>query len=465
MLYEKENYLEVNTKYNNNSIEIQLNKRNYRVEFPKNVWNPLEEPIKQSIIDHIAFLSTNYLPLILGKKGVIYNTRLPMFDCFSFKSMMFDMPSNAVLDGRKMVDYIKNYFNLDFVFASDEPVVWAKPFKARDTAVISFTSGKESLLTLAMCMELGLEPILINVVEPSNTYEHGHKIKILRELNKEFGIKYYSIPQEAGLFHDAKWMASRDTSMGWGNQLMYYMFIYLPFVFHHGARYLFYGNEASCDMETFNSEGFRSNFCYDQSSHWTIQQDIMMRLLTGGSSRVGSLVGPLNEIAVIKCLHSGFPELAKYQMSCFCDDPSVSEYRWCCSCSKCARNYAFIQAVDGDVKGVGFWRDMFSEEYKGLFSAFNGEETYGFDRSGLGREEQELALFLASEKMPDNPFLQEFNRRSKYNNVNYGEGTSFDLIKRDYAYYFTPQEYPAIPGELKDKVYDIYNKILSGISL
>jgi hypothetical protein len=108
---------------------------------------------------------------------------------------------------------------------------------------------------------------------------------------------------------------------------------------------------------------------------------------------------------------------------------------------------------------------MFSEEYKGLFSAFNGEETYGFDRSGLGREEQELALFLASEKMPDNPFLQEFNRRSKYNNVNYGEGTSFDLIKRDYAYYFTPQEYPAIPGELKDKVYDIYNKILSGISL
>src|SRR4030043_2372440 len=152
MLFQKEDYLEVNTKYNGNSIEIQLNERNYRVEFPRNVWNPLEEPIKQSIVDHIAFLSTNYVPLTLGKKGVIYNTRLPMFDCFSFKSMMFDMPSNAVLDGRKMVDYVKDYFNLDFVFASDEPIVCAKPFKVRDTAVISFTSGKESLLTLAMCM-------------------------------------------------------------------------------------------------------------------------------------------------------------------------------------------------------------------------------------------------------------------------------------------------------------------------
>jgi len=462
MLYQKENYLEVNAKYNGNSIEIQLNERDYRIEFPRNVWSPLEKPIKQSIVDHIAFLSTNYLPLTMGKKGVIYNTRLPMFDCFSFKSMMFDMPSNAVLDGRSMVDYVKDYFNLDFVFASDEPVVWAKPFEARDAAIISFTSGKESLLTLAMCMELGLEPILINVVEPSNTYEHGHKVKILRDLKKEFGVRYYSIPQDAGLFHDWKLMASRKSSMGWGNQLMYYMFMYLPFIFHHGAKYLFYGNEASCDMETFNSEGYRANFCYDQSSHWTIQQDIMMRLLTGGSSRVGSLVGPLNEIAVVKCLHSGFPELAKFQMSCFCDDPAVSEHRWCCNCSKCARNYAFIQAVDGDVESVGFWRDMFSEEYKGLFSAFNGEETYGFDKSGLGRDEQELALFLASERMPDNPFLQEFSRRSKYNHVNNGEETSFDLIKRDYAYYFTPQEYPAIPGDLKEEVYAIYNKILSG---
>lgn len=461
MLYQKEDYLEVDTYYNGNSIEIQLNEKDYRIEFPRNVWNPLEEPVKQSIVDHVAFLSTNYLPLVLGKKGVIYNTRLPMFDCFSFKSMMYDMPSNVVLDVGRKVDYVKGYFNLDFVFASQQPTVWSKPFEARDTAVISFTSGKESLLTLAMCMELGLEPILINVVEPSNTYENGHKIRILRELKKKFGVRYYSVPQDVGLFHDAEWMASRKTSMGWGNQLMYYMFIYLPFIFHHGARYLFYGNEASCDSEIFNPEGYRANFCYDQSSHWTIQQDVMMRLLTGGSTRVGSLVGPLNEIAVVKCLHSGFPELARYQMSCFCDDPAVREHKWCCNCSKCARNYAFIQAVEGDVEGVGFWRDMFSEECKGLFSAFDGKKTYGFDRSGLGREEQELALFLASERMPDNLFLQEFVKRSRYNNANRGEETPFNLFKRVYAYYFTPQEYPAIPGDLKDEVYAIYNKILN----
>jgi len=170
--------------------------------------------------------------------------------------------------------------------------VWSRPFKPRDTAIISFTSGKESLLTLALCRELGLEPVLINVTEPSNTHEHKHKIEILRDLNREFGIRYHSVPHEVGLFHDAKWMGARPTSLGWGNQLMYYLFIYLPFIFHHRARYLFYGNEASCDKETLNNEGFRANYCYDQSSHWTIQQDIIMRALTGGSARVGSLVGP-----------------------------------------------------------------------------------------------------------------------------------------------------------------------------
>jgi len=459
MFYEKESYLKVSAKYTNDSIEIRLNGKRYRIEYPENVWRPLEDTIKKSIIDHIAFMSTNYLPLVFKKKGVIYDTRLPMFDSFSFKSMISDLPSGAVLDNKKTVDYIRHYYNLDFVFNSQEPIVWSKGFEPERTAIISFTSGKESLLSLALCRELGLEPILINVVEPSNTYEHKHKAKILRDLNREFGIKYYTIPHEVGLFHDAKHMGIEETSLGWGNQLMYYLFIYLPFIFHHKARYLFYGNEFSCDNEIINPEGFRTNFCYDQSSHWTKQLDIVARLLTGGSLRVGSLVGPLNEIAVMKCLHEGFPEFAKYQMSCFCEDPIAEEYRWCCNCSKCARNYAFIKALGVDPSKIGFWRDMFSKDCLDLFSAFNGDDTFGYDRSGLGREEQELALFLAHENSPDNEFLQGFRRRSKYNNGDC-DGSPEGLFKRDYSLYFGIQSYNAMPEEIRDEVYEIYRRLL-----
>jgi hypothetical protein len=186
--------------------------------------------------------------------------------------------------------------------------------------------------------------------------------------------------------------------------------------------------------------------------------DIMLRTLTGGSAEVGSLVGPINEIAVARCLHEGFPDLAKYQMSCFCEDEVTQKHRWCCNCSKCARNYAFIKAVGGDTDNVGFWRDMFREECKELFSAINGKETYGFDMSGLGREEQELALLLAHDRDPENPFLREFSAKIKLGVGN--EEARDELLSSLYDYYMTPQEYPAMPEELKKRVYEIYSHLL-----
>jgi hypothetical protein len=458
MLNDKQGYLGVKTIYTRDSIELELDDRRFIIRYPEYIWRPLEETIKKSIVDHVAFMSTNYLPLVYGKKGMIYDTRLPLMDCFSFKSMMFDLPSSAVLDSKNTIDYLRSYFNLDFIFSSEEPIVWSKSFKPRNTAIISFTSGKESLLSLAICRELGLEPVLLYVVEPSNTYEHKHKIEILKNINREFGVQYYTIPHEVGLFHDPTYMGYNKTSLGWGNQLLYYMFIYLPFIFHHKARYLFFGNEYSCDKETCDSEGFRTNFCYDQSRHWTIQLDMALRLLTISSSRVGSLVGPLNEIAVFKCLHHGYPDLAKYQMSCFCDVPEAQNSRWCSSCSKCARNFAFMKAFGVDPMVLGFSRDMFSEECVKFFSALDGEETFGFDQSGLGRQEQELALYLAGEKTPDNEFLSEFMKRSRYNNS--GDVVDRELLKIDYNFYFGVQDYSAIPKELKDEVYNIYSRIL-----
>jgi hypothetical protein len=383
-----------------------------------------------------------------------------MLDCFSFKNMMFDLPSSAVLDKGNTIDYIRRYFNLDFVFAPGDPIVWSKLFEPENTAIIAFSSGKESLLTLGVCLELGLEPILVNIVEPSNTYENKHKQEILRGIQEEFGVECYTVPHEVGLFHDAKWMCVESSTLGWGTTLLYYQFILLPFVFHHRARYLLFGNEFSSDEETNDGEGFRTNYCYDQSSHWTRQLDIAIRLLTGGSARVCSLVGPLNEIAVTKCLHHGFPRLAKYQMSCFCDDPLAEEHRWCCNCSKCARNYAFMKALGVDVERLGFWRDMFSEDCLGLFSAFEGKDTFGFDRSGLGRDEQELALYLAHENDPGNAFLNDFMKRSRYNGENGNGRDAAALLKKDYVHYLGVQEYQYMPEELRDRVYKIYNRIL-----
>jgi hypothetical protein len=103
---------------------------------------------------------------------------------------------------------------------------------------------------------------------------------------------------------------------------------------------------------------------------------------------------------------------------------------------------------------------MFSDDCMNLFSALDGKDTFGFDSSGLGKEEQELALFLAHERFPDNQFLSDFTERCRYSDHG-GDGESgLELFKRDYDFYFGPQEYPAIPRELKSRVYEIYSNIL-----
>ncbi|MCJ7573164.1 hypothetical protein MUO93_02735, partial [Candidatus Bathyarchaeota archaeon] len=221
-------------------------------------------------MDHIAFASTNYLTLIMGKKGVFYDTRLPLFDPSIFKNTICDLPSSAVLDKEYTVDYIRDYFNMDFVFSREETIVWSRPYKPTDTAIISFTSGKESLLTLAVCLELGLKPVLINIIEPSNIYEHKHRLRLLKGLHEEFGVEYYTLPYEMGSLKDTRIEGVKGSSLGWGNQLFTYLFIFLPFILQRRVRYVFFGNEFSGDSETVNGEGFRTNFCYDQSSYWTL---------------------------------------------------------------------------------------------------------------------------------------------------------------------------------------------------
>jgi len=104
------------------------------------------------------------------------------------------------------------------------------------------------------------------------------------------------------------------------------------------------------------------------------------------------------------------------------------------------------------VREVGFWQDMFQEKLLKNFSVFNGDDTTGFDKSGLGREEQEFSLFLAAKYLPENKELQYFRSNSKFNDE--------ETFKKAYEFYFGVHEYSAIPAELKKQVYDVLTQLL-----
>ena len=62
-------------------------------------------------------------------------------------------------------------------------------------------------------------------------------------MEAEFGVEWYMLRHEPGAFHDGRKMGYKPSSLGWGNQLLYYLFLFLPFMLRNRARYVFYGNE------------------------------------------------------------------------------------------------------------------------------------------------------------------------------------------------------------------------------
>jgi len=64
---------------------------------------------------------------------------------------------------------------------------------------------------------------------------------------------------------------------------------------------------------------------------------------------------------------------------------------------------------------------------------------------------------MSAERLPENEFLRSYMKISRYNG---GSDQNKELFKRDYSYYFGLQDYPAVPRELRQRVYSIYERIL-----
>ena len=67
--------------------------------------------------------------------------------------------------------------------------------------------------------------------------------------------------------------------------------------------------------------------------------------------------------------------------------------------------------------------------------------------------------FLAGQLTPGNELLREAGSHTKYHDGE-SEGATQDALRNDYELYFTPQDYSAIPTELRERVYEIYKEIL-----
>lgn len=430
-------------------------KKDFPIIFPKEIWEKYPRILKRSLLDNFAFVSTCHLPFQDNAiRDISYNGFRPENISSYLNNLFYTIPFDAFMASGSSFDLYKALINTRFSFKVGNEKMAVKindekPLRA-DRAVIPFTFGKDSLLTYALTKELGIKSRLVFIVEPRELYAATHKREMVLQFSCEFNQPVYFLPNSSGVLRDA----SAGTGwFGWELLLTTFTLLLLPFAYKDRSKYLFFANEASCNELTHNGEAINFYPVYEQTDEWTKEESLIAGNVTGMNFQAGSLIGSIHELAIIKILHSRYPEIGKYQMSCFADRPEAKHKRWCASCSKCARNYIFLLANGVKPETVGFSDDMLKDEFSNLYSIFeseNGKE--GFDATDLGREEQLLAFLLAYERGINGELIDKFK-------VQYlEEAKKKKRILMDK--YYGVNQTTVLPEEYKSKIVSIFKREL-----
>lgn len=436
--------------------EINLRGSRYVVKYPNGFWKNYPQEAKDVLFDNLVYAETVHLPLTLRKSELRYNTSAPFFQTQFFQNLVMDLPSCADVDGTSTSELIKEFMNLRIKF-NDYNVKFPtyKQPSRDDSSVVALSFGKDSLLTWAVCRELGLNPQAAYVVEPLLLYEEKHKDILAKEFENEFKVKLNKIIHTTGHLRDGIRLGVGKTEIGWGLQNTQYAMMILPIANAFQAKYILFGNEQSCAEYYYDKEGFVCYPAFDQSHRWTVNIDVITRLLTGGGVHTMSVIEPLNDISVVYALYKRYPEVAKYHMSCFVETEAGRDTRWCMSCSVCSKMYLLIKACGYDPKTVGLNKNMLTEDCKDYFSLFGGSDINTYALTGKGRDEQLFAFYLAWKNGDRSPLVQEFEQRF----LDEAKGREDEL----YKIFFGVHETITMPDKIKNQTLSIYKEVLSDV--
>lgn len=389
-----------------NGIQITVEKKDFVIEYPSEIWAQMPAAAKEVLLDNLTFGNTHFLPLTLGYSRIQYNTRFPVAESFLFRNQLLDMTKSEEWDNAPLLSYLKQFYNLEFDFALGSPVLPPAPQKPKTkqpVAIIPFSFGKESLATFALCRELGIKPVLVYSQEPSMAFEEVYKKEMLKKFSKEFGVDVYFAKNGPGLFrYDAAFKKKCGTEVGWGSQTTLLALQMLPFVYAYGAQYILFGSEYLSNEYHFN-KGWKVFICYDQTSFYTQEQTAMIRLLTKDACTVKSSLEPIDQINIFDLLHRRYPEIGKYQFSCTAEAPLYKDSQWCHTCYKCSRMFLFARTVDIDPFSIGFKKDLLNEP--GLFVNYFGKE----HKSG-STHELDFCFYALAKKGVKSRYVEQFKK-------------------------------------------------------
>lgn len=438
----KKSSLVVHSKETNNGISIWFgkDKKEFKIEYPENIWQKTPDSVRQCLLENLTYANTHFLPLILNKEEIIYDTALPSLESFLFRNQLYDLHYCEKADGAKSLSYLKKFYNLNFQFnssqstlpnSSDIPEFNTTKIKA----IIPFSFGKESLLLVGLCMELGIDPILVYSQEPSQCFEEEYKTKKLKQLSEEMGITTYFLKNEPGLFRHASAFGEwNDTEIGWGTQTTILNILMIPFAFEHEANFIFFGSEYS-NNNYDKWKGWNRFPSFDQTSFWTKQQNIISRLLTNHNTKTHALLESMEEISTQSALYHRYPKLSKYHSSCFALSSFTEDSGWCGNCYKCEKMFVIGNALGYSSQEMGFKKNLFLNE-KFLDEYFSGYKDIDSD----------CAFYILKRKGIKNHVIDRFQKEK------IGKIKDFSWYKK---YFSEPKSTQNLPKDLSAKILNI----------
>lgn len=442
--------LHIYRKILRSGVEIKIGKKKYSVRYPPYVWNKLPSSLHKIFADSLTYVATWHLSLSQNSP-VAYHFPHPPTESVFFKILLYSIPMNVFeYKSTTTSQIIKQFYNANFQtqFKGLQYHYSGRKTKKslKDRAILLFSFGKDSLLTFALLEELGIKTLPIFMKEPQSSFENKHKKMLADKFYDKFDVEVDFFPLTVGNLRQ-----NTGLYWGWDVILSQYALILMPYYFYNQAKYLFFGNEQSCNFFTKDDEGYLVNPVFEQGvSAMQLLQDIPKLFFI--NTHIGSLIEPLHDHLILYVLHNRYPEIGRFQMSCFSEEPQAKKRRWCGHCEKCARLYIMFKALGISPDRVGFYNnDMLSSKKARYYPLFNHRGTdSAYGSSGLGREEQLLSFYLAYKNGVRGDLINKF--KTLY--LHEAEKKKHKLVKE----YFSLHSSLSLPSTFRAKLLRIFEK-------
>jgi len=444
--------LHIYSKVTDVGMEIIYRDVSYPIKYPSSVWLATPKTTRSALKDNLALATTMHLPLILDSPSIKYHSGIPLLEPYFVQNFLKDIPSCTEVDGTSTDEAVRKFFNINYQFLEPEIVYpSAEPVETPTGALVGTSFGKDSLLTYAVADEIGLNPEMVYIIEQSMTYEQKHKTELAKRFKKEFNKKLNILKHETGKFRDYPYLGVPFTEMGWGLQTTEYALELIPFAYALKAKYLLFGNEQTAASTYLDSEGrWTVHPCYDQSHRWTVHIDQITQTFSGRSVNTGSVIEPLMDMMIQYILAHRYPEIAKYQMSCFTETEAGKNYHWCHNCSICAKMYLMCVGSGINPQKIGLQVNMLDREYKRFFTLFGGKSiTMTYAHTKVGRDEQLFAFYLAAKRGIKAELVEDFKASPLFQEA---KNRQEELHKT----FCTLHPSISVPKELQNQIDSIY---------